>query len=53
MKLLGITLGGGFAFAARDEMLALLAEIGFRDIRAVDLGRGYLTPHVLYEAARA
>jgi len=53
VKLLGITLGSGFAFAGREEMVALLSELGFGDVRAVDLGRGYLTPHVLYEAARA
>ncbi len=53
VKLLGITLGGGFAFASRDEMIALLSTLGFRDVRAVDLGRGYLTPHILYEAVRA
>ena len=50
VRLLGITLGGAFAFASRDEMGGRLAGAGFRDVRVSDLGRGYLTPHVLYEA---
>jgi len=52
VKLLGITLGNAFAFASQDEMVALLKALGFADVRAVDLGRGYWTPHVLYEAVR-
>ena len=52
VRLLGITLGRAFAFAGRDEMRAALEEAGFRDLRCQDLGRGYLTPHLLYEAAR-
>jgi 2-polyprenyl-3-methyl-5-hydroxy-6-metoxy-1,4-benzoquinol methylase len=53
VRLLGITLGGAFAFASRGEMAQLLAEAGFGDVRVTDLGAGYLTPHVLYEAQRA
>lgn len=52
VKLFGITLGGGFAFAGRDEMRGLLEAAGFREIAVHDLGTGYLTPHVLYEAVR-
>ena len=53
VRLLGITLGSGFAFAGREEMAALLRDAGFAEVRITDLGRGYSTPHVLYEAARA
>lgn len=52
VRLLGITLGGRFAFAGRAELLALLGEAGFTQARVTDLGRGYWTPHVLYEAIR-
>lgn len=52
VRLLGITLGGAFAFASAEEMLALLAQAGFADATVRDLGAGYLTPHVLYEARR-
>lgn len=50
VRLLGITLGGGFAFAGRDEMRGVLDSAGFHELATTDLGRGYLTPHVLYEA---
>jgi 2-polyprenyl-6-hydroxyphenyl methylase/3-demethylubiquinone-9 3-methyltransferase len=53
VRLLGITLGREFAFAGREEMLGLLRGAGFATAEATDLGRGYLTPHVLYEAARS
>jgi 2-polyprenyl-3-methyl-5-hydroxy-6-metoxy-1,4-benzoquinol methylase len=53
VRLLGITRGAAFAFADRGEMEALLREAGFAAVGATGLGRGYLTPHVLYEAARA
>jgi 2-polyprenyl-6-hydroxyphenyl methylase/3-demethylubiquinone-9 3-methyltransferase len=52
VRLLGITHGSAFAFAERSEMQTLLREAGFDGVRATGLGRGYLTPHVLYEAAR-
>ena len=52
VRLLGITRGGEFAFAPRAEMEALLREAGFAGVRVTGLGRGYLTPHVLYEAER-
>jgi len=52
VRLFGITLGGAFAFAPRAELLAVLEAAGFRDVAVTDLGRGYLTPHVLYEARR-
>jgi 2-polyprenyl-3-methyl-5-hydroxy-6-metoxy-1,4-benzoquinol methylase len=52
VRLLGITLGGAFAFAGRQELLGLLERVGFAGASATDLGRGYWTPHVLYEATR-
>jgi len=52
VRLLGITHGGAFAFAERRELEVLLREAGFDGVRATGLGDGYLTPHVLYEAAR-
>jgi 2-polyprenyl-6-hydroxyphenyl methylase/3-demethylubiquinone-9 3-methyltransferase len=52
VRLLGITHGGAFAFADRAEMESLLREAGFDGLRTTGLGRGYLTPHVLYEAVR-
>jgi len=53
VRLLGITLGSAFAFAGQEEMAGLLRRAGFADVRVTDLGRGYSTPHVLYEATRA
>ena len=52
VRLFGLTLGGEFAFASREEMRAVLESSGFVGVAATDLGRGYLTPHVLYEATR-
>jgi len=52
VRLLGITLGQAFAFAGREEMAGLLRDAGFADVTVSDLGRGYWTPHVLYQAAR-
>jgi 2-polyprenyl-6-hydroxyphenyl methylase/3-demethylubiquinone-9 3-methyltransferase len=52
VRLLGITHGHTFAFAGRDEMARELAAAGFAGVKVSDLGRGYLTPHVLYEAGR-
>lgn len=53
VRLVGITQGGAFAFADRREMEAMLRGAGFADVAVTGLGRGYLTPHVLYEATRA
>ena len=52
VRLLGLTLGGAFAFASKDEMRGVLQQAGFAGAAVSDLGRGYLTPHVLYVAAR-
>jgi 2-polyprenyl-6-hydroxyphenyl methylase/3-demethylubiquinone-9 3-methyltransferase len=51
VRLLGLTHGGGFAFAGRAEMEGLLRAAGFESVAVTDLGQGYLTPHVLYEAS--
>lgn len=53
VRLLGITHGASFAFADRGEMEGLLRAAGFNGVAVTGLGRGYLTPHVLYEATRA
>jgi 2-polyprenyl-6-hydroxyphenyl methylase/3-demethylubiquinone-9 3-methyltransferase len=52
VRLLGITRGGGFAFAHREEMRELLHAAGFWDVCVTLMDRGYLTPHVLYEGIR-
>jgi hypothetical protein len=52
VRLLGITHGHAFDFAGREEMAGVLAAAGFARVTVTDLGRGYLTPHVLYEAQR-
>ncbi len=52
VRLLGITLGRSFAFLDRLAMTRLLDGLGFTDVAHVDLGRGYMTPHVLYQAQR-
>jgi cyclopropane fatty-acyl-phospholipid synthase-like methyltransferase len=53
VRLLGITLGRDFAFAGRREMVEVLRQAGFGEVTVRDLGRDYLTPHVLYETVRA
>jgi 2-polyprenyl-6-hydroxyphenyl methylase/3-demethylubiquinone-9 3-methyltransferase len=52
VRLLGITLGRSLAFLERQSMKRLLDEVGFGDVEHADLGRGYMTPHVLYLARR-
>jgi len=52
VRLLGITHGGAFAFAHREEMRELLHAAGFWDVCVTLMDRGYLTPHVLYEGIR-
>ena len=52
VRLLGISLGRALAFAGREELAVLLRDVGFADVSVADLGRGYWTPHVLYQAAR-
>jgi len=52
VRLLGITRGREMAFAHREEVRALLHAAGFWDVCVTMMDRGYLTPHVLYEAVR-
>jgi 2-polyprenyl-6-hydroxyphenyl methylase/3-demethylubiquinone-9 3-methyltransferase len=52
VKLVGLTLGREFAFASQGEMRGVLDDAGYDAVAVTDLGRGYLTPHVLYEAVR-
>ena len=52
VRLLGLTLGDEFAFASQEEMRGELLAAGFEGVATSELGRGYLTPHVLYEASR-
>ena len=37
---------------SRQEVMAMLEEIGFRDVQARAIDRGYLHPHLLYTAKR-
>lgn len=46
------TVGTGFTMLTRDEMTALLREVGFVDVRARAIDRGYLHPHLLYTARK-
>ena len=50
VRLLGITHGHAFAFEPEERMRALLADAGFETAAVTRLDRGYLTPHLLYEA---
>jgi SAM-dependent methyltransferase len=51
-SLLGITLGEGFVAQPRHEVMSMLEEVGFTDVRARAIDRGYLHPHLLYTAKR-
>ena len=51
-SLLRVTLGEGFVAQTREEVAAMLEEIGFRDVRARAIDRGYIHPHLLYTARR-
>jgi SAM-dependent methyltransferase len=50
--LLGITLGEGFYETPREEVEAMLREIGFAAFHARAVHRGYPHPHILYTAAK-
>jgi len=52
VRMLGITRGGPFSFAGRDEMRELLHGAGFWDVCVTLMDQGYCTPHVLYEGVR-
>jgi 2-polyprenyl-3-methyl-5-hydroxy-6-metoxy-1,4-benzoquinol methylase len=53
VRLLGITHGRDFAFEPEERLRPLLADAGFTTVAVARLDRGYLTPHVLYEATAA
>jgi cyclopropane fatty-acyl-phospholipid synthase-like methyltransferase len=50
--LLRISLGSGFVHQTRAESATMLESIGFTDVRARAIDRGYLHPHLLYTARR-
>ena len=52
VRAFGLTLGDALAFASSGELVGLLEQAGFQDIAVTPLDRGYMTPHVLYEARR-
>jgi SAM-dependent methyltransferase len=49
-SMLRLTLGSGFVEQTREEVAALLHELGFVDVQARAIDRGYLHPHLLYTA---
>jgi SAM-dependent methyltransferase len=51
-SLLRISLGSGFVHQTRAESAAMLEGIGFTDVNARAIDRGYLHPHLLYTARR-
>ena len=51
-RLLRITLGSGFVTQSREEVIAMLEEIGFSDVQSRAIDRGYPHPHMLYTARR-
>jgi 2-polyprenyl-6-hydroxyphenyl methylase/3-demethylubiquinone-9 3-methyltransferase len=51
VRVLGRTqAGGGLVLKSRAEMAGLLGDAGFRLRETVELGKGYTTPHILYDA---
>jgi SAM-dependent methyltransferase len=50
--LLSISLGSGFVHQTRGQSAAMLEGIGFTNVEARDIDRGYLHPHLLYTARR-
>ncbi|MDP9192012.1 MAG: class I SAM-dependent methyltransferase [Acidobacteriota bacterium] len=51
-SILGVSLGEGFLHQTREEAAAMLTAIGFTDLEARAIDRGYLHPHLLYTAKR-
>lgn len=49
---LGVTLGSGFVYQTRAEVEATLRGIGFDDIRARAIDRGYPHPHLIFTARK-
>ncbi len=50
--LLKVSLGSGFVYQTRAEVFATLSDIGFEDVRARAIDRGYPHPHIIYSARR-
>jgi cyclopropane fatty-acyl-phospholipid synthase-like methyltransferase len=50
--LLHVSLGEGFVHQTREEVEAMLREIGFTGFTARAIDRGYPHPHILYTATR-
>ena len=50
--LLKVSLGSGFVYQTRAEVEATLRAIGFDDIRAKAIDRGYPHPHIVYTARK-
>jgi SAM-dependent methyltransferase len=51
-RLFGLTLGEGFVQQSRAEVTGMLEELGFRNVRARAIDRGYPHAHLLYTAIR-
>jgi cyclopropane fatty-acyl-phospholipid synthase-like methyltransferase len=51
-RVLGISLGEGFLHQTREEVAAMLGELGFTDLQARAIDFGYVHPHLLYTAKR-
>lgn len=51
-RFLGITLGEGFVDQPREEVESMLKTIGFTDLHAHPVDRGYPHPHILYTAVK-
>lgn len=49
-SLFHLTLGSGFIEQSREEVSAMLRDLGFVDVRSRAIDRGYLHPHLLYTA---
>lgn len=49
-SMLHLTLGSGFVEQTREEVVAMLRELGFVDVQSRAIDRGYLHPHLLYTA---
>ena len=50
---LHLTIGEGLLFQTRDEVAAMLHDLGFVDFQARAIDRGYPHPHIIYTAKRS
>ncbi|HKR63566.1 MAG TPA: class I SAM-dependent methyltransferase [Thermoanaerobaculia bacterium] len=51
-RFLRISLGTGFVYQTREEVEAMLRELGFTSFAARAIDRGYLHPHMIYTATK-